>query len=406
MFNSQMCAAKYPTLSKYGSRLIHILLVYGMLSLLQPVLATVAVTSGANQTVPAGSDSEDIVFSFVNEQGNPITAGSSVNFSLVDSASNPKDDGITALTAETDDNGQVSTRFKGTGTMGGYTITATLATDTSQFASTYLVVIVGTPAKLTVTAGSGQLITVDEGSANIVFELTDAYANVITAAQFVNFTLTTPSGDTTTNGIFPEDDALNSKGQVVTRLDPTATKGDYTVTATLMNDNTVTGNTIVTVIEPAPELPLLGDGAAINIVGIAVNTNASFNGGIQVNASNFTKDATLNSTDSVVIRGVINVASADIGKAADILVVGAYTPPGTEIVYYHMVDENNDLQLWDVDMAHLVPFTKIEKLAATQSANMYGGPLPPGKVQVYFGYRLDNGEIVYNGANTINATIK
>jgi hypothetical protein len=59
----------------------------------------------------------------------------------------------------------------------------------------------------------------------------------------------------------------------------------------------------------------------------------------------------------------------------------------------------------------LVPFTKIEKLAATQSANMYGGPLPPGKVQVYFGYRLktngvDNGVIVYNGANTINATIK
>jgi len=401
-----MCTARYPTLSQYGSRLIHILLVYGILSLLQPVLATVTVASGANQTVPAGSDSEDIVFSFVNEQGNPITTGTPVNFSLVDPTGNPKDDGITALTAETDDNGQVSTRFKGTGTMGGYTITATLATDASQFASTDLVVIVGTPAKLTVTAGSGQLITVGEGSTDIVFELTDAFANVITTAQFVNFTLTTPSGDTTTNGIFPEDDASNSKGQVVTRLDPTATKGDYTVIATLMSDNTVTGSAIVTVIEPAPELPLLGVGAAINSIGIAVNTDASFNGGIQVNASNFSKDAELNSTDSVVIRGVINVASTDIGKAADLLVVGAYTPPDTDIVYYYMVDNNNDLQLWDANMAHLVPFTKIEKLPATQSVNMYGGPLPEGKVNVYFGYRLDNGEIVYNGANTINATIK
>ena len=405
-----MRTTKHSALSKYCSRLIHILLVYGVLSLLQPVLATVAVISGAGQTVSAGSDSEDIVFSFVNEQGNPITTGTPVNFSLVDSAGNPKDDGITASTAETNDNGQVSTRFKGTGTMGGYTITATLATDASQFASTDLVVIVGTPAKLTVTAGSGQLITVNESSANIVFELTDAFANVITAAQFVNFTLTTPSGDTT-NGIFPEDDAINSKGQVITRLEPATTKGDYTVIATLMNDNTVTGNTIVTVIEPAPELPLLGDGTAINTVGIAVNTNASFNGGIQVNASNFFKDTELNSTDSVVIRGVINVASADVGKAADILVVGAYTPPGTDIVSYHMVDENNNLQLWDNNMDHLVPFTRIEELDETHSVNMYGGPLPTGKVNVYFGYRLktegaDKGWIVYNGGNTINATIK
>ncbi|MDM8569708.1 hypothetical protein QUF50_09405, partial [Thiotrichales bacterium HSG1] len=125
---------KHTSMSLNSLRIIQVfLLMFGIL--LQPAFASVVVTSGAGQNVPAGSGSEEIVFSVFDEQGNPVT-GVSVDFNLVNPTGNSENDAITVTTADTDVNGQVFTFFKGSATMGNYTITATLATDVSQTDST------------------------------------------------------------------------------------------------------------------------------------------------------------------------------------------------------------------------------------------------------------------------------
>jgi len=396
---------KCMSLSQNGLHLIYILFIYGLLSLLQPVYAAVVVTGGAGQNIPAGAESEDIVFSVVDEQGNPIT-GASVDFSVTDPATNSIEDGLTVLSAEQDVNGQVATRFKGSGNLGNYTVTATFATDPTQFATVDLLVIIGAPAELSIVEGDGQTVETNKNSDDIIFELKDAFGNVITTGQAVNFTLTAPFSEPTNTGIFPTDDVSDIDGQVTTRLEPVAAKGDYTIAATLATDNTIIASTSINVVEPPSELPILGAGAAVNTQGLPIDTTASFNGGIKVgDADSFVKSAELKATDSVLIQGMINVASADIGKPADILVVGAHTLPGFGLTYY-MVDSNNNPQIWDSGMADLVSFTRIESLPTIQSVNMYGGRLPPGVIDVYFGYRLDDGTIVYNGVNIISANIQ
>ncbi|MDM8566326.1 hypothetical protein QUF74_11850 [Candidatus Halobeggiatoa sp. HSG11] len=377
-----------------------------MLSLLQPAFANVVVTNGAGQSVPAGSGSEEIIFLVFDEQGNPVT-GVSVNFNLINPEGNSENDAMTVTIADTDVNGQVSTSFKGSATMGNYTITATLATDASQTDTTNLVVT-DPPFQLTAIVGNGQLVTAGENSTNIVFELTDALGNVITNVQSVNFSMITPAGEVTNEGIFPQNSVTNVDGQTVVRLEPTDTTGDYTVTATLDTNNTVTGTTTITVLTPPPELPDLGTGVAMYAIGTNVPTTASFSGGTKVaDATDFVQETELNASDSVFIRGIINVASSDVGKAADILVVAIYVPTGIDTAYFYMVGSDNLPKLWKSgDMADLVTFTRIESLTENLSVNMYGGLLPPGVLNVYFGYRLDDGTIVYNGSNSIDITIK
>jgi hypothetical protein len=38
--------------------------------------------------------------------------------------------------------------------------------------------------------------------------------------------------------------------------------------------------------------------------------------------------------------------------------------------------------------------------------NIYKGELPPGKIRVFFGYRLENGEIVFNGNQPIKVNVQ
>jgi hypothetical protein len=380
---------------------------WGLLFLVAPVNAAITVTGGSGQQVPAGSPSADIFFKVTDATGNPNTS-TTVNFSLIDPAGNPVANGLSTPSASTSNNGLVSTRLNPTSQLGNYTITATLASDTTQFTGINVVVVAGKPAKLTITEGGNQTLPAGQSSANLRFKLTDAFNNAV-AGQVIHFTLRNPSGEMGNDKLFLTEATTDINGQVTTRVEALKTEGSYLVTATLAMDETISIQVPVQIVEPIPQLPNLGFGMAFDANGAVAETTASFNGGTKVNDGEFNQEVVFNLNDSISVQGVINVDSRHIGQAADIIIVASHNPivPFNTQQIFYMFSSSNLPEVWDGNLAKLVAFSRVNNLPKKLPLNLYGGKVgSPGLYQGYFGYRLDNGLIVFNGNQTINLRVK
>lgn len=380
---------------------------WGLLLLVAPVNAAITVTAGSGQQVLAGSPSADIFFKVTDATGNPNTS-TTVNFSLIDPAGNPVANGLSTPSASTSNNGLVSTRLNPTSKLGNYTITATLASDTTQFTGINVVVVAGLPAKLTITEGGEQTLPAGQSSANIRFKLTDAFNNAV-AGQVIHFTLRNPSGEMGSDKLFLTEATTDLNGQVTTRVEALKTEGSYLVTATLATDETISIQVPVQIVEPIPPLPNLGFGMAFDANGAVAETTASFNGGTKVNDGEFNQEVGFNLNDSISVQGVINVDSRHLGQAADIIIVASHNPivPFNTQQIFYMFSSSNLPEVWDGNLAHLVAFSRVNNLPKKLPLNLYGGKVgSPGLYQGYFGYRLDNGLIVFNGNQTINLRVK
>lgn len=163
--------------------------------------------------------------------------------------------------------------------------------------------------------------------------------------------------------------------------------------ATLPADSGGTPSTPVT--PPTVTLPTLMDPYAINSKGKSVKTKTQFMGGIAINGGDYQKQVVQALSDTVEVKGEIQVDSANVGKKADLFVYAETSlPPDTE-AYYFMLGEGGELSLWDQQSANLVPFQKGVKLGKTQPVTMYQGTFAyPGTLKVHFGYRLAEGTMV------------
>ncbi|RKZ35634.1 MAG: hypothetical protein DRQ41_15640 [Gammaproteobacteria bacterium] len=164
------------------------------------------------------------------------------------------------------------------------------------------------------------------------------------------------------------------------------------------------------------ELPndvTLGDGVvkmenavAINPAG-EVETQALMIGGSSVNDGDFKLQNELSRSDSITIYSRIQVEPAHIGLRAEILICAAYKPltsPRRKPLFY-MIDTEDDIHLWDEEIANLVTFREIESLWEIEDIEIYSGFFDfTGVLNIYFGYRLEDGTVVYN-LKTIDATI-
>ena len=164
------------------------------------------------------------------------------------------------------------------------------------------------------------------------------------------------------------------------------------------------------------ELPndvTLGDGVvkmekavAINPAG-EVETQALMIGGSSVNDGNFKLQNELSRSDSITIYSRIQVEPAHVGLRAEILICAAYKPltSSRRKPLFYMIDTEDDIHLWDEEIANLVTFREIESLGEIEDIEIYSGIFNfTGVLNIYFGYRLEDGTVVYN-LKTIDATI-
>jgi len=107
-------------------------------------------------------------------------------------------------------------------------------------------------------------------------------------------------------------------------------------------------------------------------------------------------DVEVSSTTPLSIRGIITVDPKHVGQEADIVVVAGYTPVGSEKPLFFARDGAIDIESWD-GQKRLPGFKKNVSLQETEQVELYSGPpLLEGTWVMYFGYRLDDGTLVFN----------
>ncbi len=106
------------------------------------------------------------------------------------------------------------------------------------------------------------------------------------------------------------------------------------------------------------------------------------------------------------IQGNVLTDVRHIGKRADILVVATHTAPGATSPSFYMLDKSGTPKPWDGAISSLVPFQSRSALASVVSVPIWNEPLDiQGEVQVNFGYRLNDGLIVYSQEEMIELTL-
>jgi hypothetical protein len=373
-----------------------------LVKVIPPTPANILIVSGAGQQIQVGTQSQEIVFKVLDEIGTPMTAVE-VNFSLINPSGSPVN-ALSTTNASTDGNGLVAARMKTVNKIGNYTMTAVITSDISLYVKTNILVVAGAPAKLAILSGENQTIFANEASNKILFKLTDAFNNAL-AGKTIDFSLITPSGQNSPNGIEPNQAITDINGQVATHLLATQNQGNYTLTATLASDQTITLSTNIQVAPPLPKLPSLGFGGAINPLGEAVATTAIFHGGITINGGAFEPEMLLTQQDSVEVKAFIQVDPNHIGQIADIVVVVGYKPQFQEPEVFFMLDTTGAGEIWDGDMAKLIPFQDNITLSEIKDVTIYQGSLSPGEIRVFLGYRLTSGLLVFNAEQSINMII-
>lgn len=148
--------------------------------------------------------------------------------------------------------------------------------------------------------------------------------------------------------------------------------------------------------------------AAIDKNGNAVTVTGAFSGGISVDGASFKQSDTVNKyeTTSVKLVGIITPDAAHVGKKADIIIVAAaHNLPGVTGSLWYMMNGNVPTP-WNANFSSLVPLKKAVTLTSPTTFTMYDGKfVASGNLNIYMGYRLEDGTLVYTYPNTIDVVI-
>jgi len=143
--------------------------------------------------------------------------------------------------------------------------------------------------------------------------------------------------------------------------------------------------------------------------GQLVNTQTSVNGGISVNCGPYEQTVRQCIPDLVKIRGNLSVDNADVGKQADIVAIALHKPDPEHSdepeTFYMLGNGGQVIAEWNGNIDNLIAFQEDISLEAEQAIQIFQGKIPlTGSFQIFFGYRLQDGTVVYN-PDSIDALI-
>jgi len=144
-------------------------------------------------------------------------------------------------------------------------------------------------------------------------------------------------------------------------------------------------------------LPKLGTASAIDSLGNPITTAALFNGGLMLMGELALENSVIPTFEPVNIIGRITADPQHVGQAADILLVAAFKELFSTLdsaPIYLMLDESDNILLWDQRIESLVPFRHIT-LETTQDITLYNGYfVNPALLEIDLKYRLSDGTVV------------
>lgn len=138
-------------------------------------------------------------------------------------------------------------------------------------------------------------------------------------------------------------------------------------------------------------------GNGINIPnGNAIQTRAQFTIRLQTGFVTPAGDMPITQQTRLTLNAAIQTDPDHIGQAARLLNVATYQPLGSRVVYTYQAGAQGDWQGWNGNLQDLGG-TPVQ-LQASHNLNLFNGNLQnmTGYYQIYSGYRLDDGRLVYS----------
>ena len=133
----------------------------------------------------------------------------------------------------------------------------------------------------------------------------------------------------------------------------------------------------------------------------------AFRGGVSLNGLSYHNSLSIHFDQMVKIRGEMDIDPQHVDQMADILIVAGWKPlPIDDIENYFLRDNQGQIQPWDLNLAHLVAAQPQVKLAPTQPVEIYSGLLSRGNLTIFFGYRLEDGTLIFNGKQPIEIQVQ
>jgi WD40 repeat protein len=138
------------------------------------------------------------------------------------------------------------------------------------------------------------------------------------------------------------------------------------------------------------------------------DTQVIFWGGAKLKNQDYTTTLFSQPSQMVEIVGEIHVDPKHVGKVADILVVATASDEASAVApLLLMLDHGGQVQVWNGDLTTLVGIEENLVLPETQLLEIFQGFLDPVRLQLYFGYRLqEDGFIYFNGEQPIKVWVE
>jgi hypothetical protein len=124
------------------------------------------------------------------------------------------------------------------------------------------------------------------------------------------------------------------------------------------------------------------------ITTLGTKSNSSFTAGATSDGG-LTSSNTFNTGDNVLITGTAKPQPADIGEAAEIVVVLRSISNGSSSWTY--LDTEGNYQTWNLSIKALEPALTVSSLNASESVTVFDGTLEAGSHRIYIGYMVTDG---------------
>lgn len=151
--------------------------------------------------------------------------------------------------------------------------------------------------------------------------------------------------------------------------------------------------------ETVPAILLTSDGKQ-------QNSATTFTPQLTASQGQLENRSVLSTQEATAVNLAINVTvqSEHLGQAADVLVVAQHQATDKTTRYMKTAQ---GWQLWNGQLSDLQPLQSYEKLPPIFDISVFSGDLSPvtGELQIYAGYRLQQGDVIFNGLNPLHFAI-
>ncbi|MCP4696069.1 MAG: hypothetical protein GY862_04360 [Gammaproteobacteria bacterium] len=150
----------------------------------------------------------------------------------------------------------------------------------------------------------------------------------------------------------------------------------------------------------------LGAGGIVNPDGTTGMSSAEFFGGVSVHGKPRKSKVVIRIGDSIKITAKIKPDKKHHKKHGNIFAVAKYIQPGSEASGTFFTMGSQILPWSDFNLDALKDVNEEITFGEGHAFSIYGGLLPEGKFEIFFGYRMKDGAVVYNDKGRIHIEVK